>query len=265
MFVLPPLMLSVIASVILILFNVDAPLESQVGSAWQWKWLERKEHYAILLGISILFPFILSFDKNVHFWKKWNALGKATIFVGIFYVIWDSIFTRLGVWGFNAIYHTGAKLASLPWEEITFFIVIPYCCIFIYECLNFYVRDLRLRKERWITGVLFSVFLIVGIWYADHLYTGIAFLFAAGMTLFHVKYFSSVERIRFYRAWLICLIPFFLINGSLTGGFTLEPVVLYSSTEFIGIRLYTVPLDDAIYLYSYLMWLIILFNYFRKK
>lgn len=258
-------MLSVIACVIILLFDVNAPLETEVNAAFQWEWLERKEHYAILLGISILFPFALSFDKNVHFWKKWSALGKATVLVGTFYVVWDNIFTRQGVWGFNTKYHTGAKVGSLPWEEITFFIIIPYCCLFIYECLNFYMRDIRLRLESWMTGILTSLFLLVGIWYLDHLYTSIAFFFAAGMTIFHFKYFSSIERIRFYRAWLICLIPFFLINGSLTGGFTSAPVVLYSSTEYIGVRLYTVPLDDAVYLYAYLMWLIILFNFFRKK
>lgn len=265
LFVLPPLMLSIIAGIALYLFKVDAALQTDVNPAFNWSFLERKEHYAILLGISIFFPFILSFDKNVHFWKKWGALAMAAIFVGAFYIIWDSIFTKLGVWGFNANYHTGAKWLSLPWEEISFFIIIPYCCIFIYECLNFYLKDVRLKIEPWLTGALFVFLLLTGIIYADHLYTGITFLFGAAMTAFHAVLFDSVQRVRFYRTWLICLIPFFLINGSLTGGFTLEPVVLYSSTEFIGIRIYTVPLDDAIYLYGYLLWVITLFDFFKNK
>lgn len=258
-------MLSIIAGVILYFFNVDASLEKDVNPIFNWKFLERKEHYALLLGISVFFPFILSFDKNVHFWKKWGPLGMSTVIVGAFYVIWDSIFTHLGVWGFNEAYHTGAKWFSLPWEEILFFIIIPYCCIFIYECLNFYLKDVRLSIEPWFTAALFGFLLITGIIYADHLYTGISFLFGAAMTVFHMMFFDSIQRLRFYRTWLVCLIPFFLINGSLTGGFTLEPVVLYSSTEYIGIRIYTVPLDDAIYLYGYLLWAITLFDFFKKK
>ncbi|HET9486859.1 MAG TPA: lycopene cyclase domain-containing protein, partial [Chryseosolibacter sp.] len=52
---------------------------------------------------------------------------------------------------------------------------------------------------------------------------------------------------RFYFAFGVILIPFFIVNGILTGSFIDEPVVWYNNTENLGIRLGTVPLEDVVY------------------
>jgi lycopene cyclase domain-containing protein len=52
---------------------------------------------------------------------------------------------------------------------------------------------------------------------------------------------------RFYFAFVVLLIPFFLINGILTGSFIAEPVVMYNNEENLGIRLGTIPLEDVVY------------------
>lgn len=52
---------------------------------------------------------------------------------------------------------------------------------------------------------------------------------------------------RFYFAYLFVLIPFFIVNGILTGSFIDEPIVWYNNEENLNIRLGTIPVEDAFY------------------
>jgi len=207
------------------------------------------KHYAYLLIdiFTILFPLALSFDKKVAFYKQWKNLKWGMILTGELFLSWDIIFTRHGVWSFNDNYITGYKLGGLPIEEWLFFIVVPYSCAFIYACLRtnppFNKKPDKGRGILLVTGVLLT---IAGLIFHSKAYTFSSFTFcgiaAVLVVLFH-KYLPAFRADVFLLTFLISLIPFFIVNGLLTS----LPVVIYNNKQNLGIRLYTIPVEDVFY------------------
>lgn len=218
------------------------------------------------LHIFTFFPvFSLSFDKNVHFYKKWKYLLPAILPVAIFFILWDVFFTYKGVWGFNEHYLTGIFFLYLPVEEWLFFFTVPFACVFIYECLNFYVKiDLLKPIEKSLTIFLIVIFLIIGFWKFWHMYTATTFLLSGFFLLFHFLFLKNTYRARFYLAYLVSWVPFMIVNGVLTGGYTKEPIVIYNPEEYFGLRISSVPLDDSIYSFLLLLMVVTLFERFRN-
>ena len=203
--------------------------------------------YFLILAVSLVGPLALSFDKKVAFYKKWKYLFPAMLFPALFYVIWDACFTSLGVWSFNPDYITGYKILNLPLEEVLFFFVVPYCCVFIYECILCYFPDLKntiLANN--ILKILAVVLLITGLFFYQRDYTAYTFVFFALFTaLFFIfrQYFTGFKTNYFLLAYAIILIPFLIVNGVLTA----IPVVTYNDAENLGFRIYTIPFEDTFY------------------
>jgi len=61
--------------------------------------------------------------------------------------------------------------------------------------------------------------------------------------------------------YIVALIPFYLVNGALTS----IPVVLYSKTQTIGYRVWTIPFEDHFYLMALLLMNIGFFEYFKSR
>ena len=65
----------------------------------------------------------------------------------------------------------------------------------------------------------------------------------------------------FLISYAIVLIPFLIVNGFLTA----IPVVLYNDAENLGIRIYTIPFEDAFYGMLLVMMNISIFEKLRSK
>jgi len=106
-----------------------------------------------LLIISV--PLVLSFERRVFFVRRWPAVLGSVIVVGTFYVFWDAVATKRGDWWFNPKYVSGIKFFGLPFEEILFFVVVPFSCLFIYEVIAFFRADRQIAVSRiWINAIL---------------------------------------------------------------------------------------------------------------
>ena len=219
--------------------------------------------YFLILFFSFLFPFALSFDKKVAFYKSWRYLFPSIGVVAFVFIVWDFIFTHYGFWGFNDKYLNGIFLFNLPLEEILFFIIIPYCCLFIYEVVKSYFPNLKLKQ----TTKFFSLFAVVSgvflsLFFADNSYTISACILTVLLTIFSFRYQPNFSF--FVISFIISIIPFVVVNGILTGVATPEPIVWYSESEIIGLRLFTIPLEDFYYSYSLLLSVAIFYERFKR-
>ncbi|MDG1841074.1 MAG: lycopene cyclase domain-containing protein [Crocinitomicaceae bacterium] len=208
--------------------------------------------YFYVLISSIVFPFFLSFDKKISFYKKWKFLFPSIFLVAIVFIAWDIYFVKNGVWGFNKAYLSGLYVFNLPIEEVLFFVIIPYCCMFIYEVVKGYFPEINFKK---LTDFFSLLFVVLGVFMAcffmEKVYTLTACSLAVLLTIYSYKNYKNFSF--FVPSYLISLFPFILVNGVLTGIATSSPIVWYSEMEIIGLRVLTIPIEDFFYSYSMLL------------
>lgn len=218
--------------------------------------------YAVLLALSILIPFIRSFEKRVAFYSHWKHLFMGILVMMLLYIPWDIYFTRLQVWSFNYNYVLGFYFFDLPIEEWLFFIIITYCCVFIYEVVRyFFPRFHHPLTVKFLTFVLGTITLFIALFNTDRIYTFTA-MYLASVMLFWQLFIKSHRRwlSHFYLMYFIALIPFFIVNGVLTS----LPVVSYNNTHNLGIRLGTIPVEDAFYFLSMMFITILVYEQLRS-
>lgn len=230
-------------------------------SFFETKWL-----YGCLLAFTGVFPLMFGSVPKPNFYSQLPRVLLANIPVTAFFILWDIYFTQKGVWGFSKVYTSGFQFFGLPWEECLFFIIIPIACIFIYWSLNSVLeKEPFAKQEGKITIVLILLLIGIGLWKWEHIYTATATLLSGLLLLFHWLFVKSGYRGRFYLAYLVTCIPFLVVNGILTGGFTESPVVMYNPEENFGLRIGTVPVDDFAYSFLMLFANITLFEALKKQ
>ena len=217
--------------------------------------------YLLLNLGSLSVPFIFSFHPKLKFIKHWKHLGIGILISMLIFIPWDVFFTINGIWGFNSDYYLGAKLFSLPIEEWLFFICIPYACVFTHYALLYYIPNLELSisTTKLVGYILFLVFFIISIYNYSKWYTFVNFSVATILTFIVVT--KKPEILQSYLlTFLVMLIPFFIVNGILTGSFIESEVVWYNNSENLNIRLFTIPIEDSVYAFT-----LILLNLFVIK
>ena len=204
--------------------------------------------YLWLNVLSFAGPFLLSFDKKVHFYTHWKTLFPAILIVGTGFIAWDIYFTENGIWGFNPDYLSGITIVNLPIEECLFFFTVPYACVFIYEVMKAYFPNFRPAQFAYWFSLMFTITAVsLALIYSQNWYTFYALL-GAGL-LNWIIYFGWTPKWYpyFVISFIITMIPFLIVNGVLTGAATPEPVVWYNENHIMGPRIVTIPVEDIFY------------------
>lgn len=201
----------------------------------------------LLLDIGTLFfPLALSFDKKVNFFSQWKFVLTASFMVAIPFLVWDFLFTKSGVWGFNSDYLIGVYLLNLPLEEVLFFFVVPFACVFIYACVKAYFGKTNFKN------INYFLFVVLIIYWLMILFFGWSGLYAQSVLISTVAsciliLYSKKDFIFLPISFLIVLIPFLIVNGVLTGAVTASPIVWYNDFERTPFRIITIPVEDVLY------------------
>ena len=218
--------------------------------------------YYIFVNLGCLIvPLIFSFHPKLLFYKNWKAFGVAAVIMMLIFIPWDMYFTSQGIWGFNPKYVSGLFLFNLPVEEWLFFICIPFACTYTWHCIKVLVNKVPFpaffKSMAWASAV---ISLVVAAVFTDRWYTFTAHMVCGLFLLYHLLILKSNYISRFMFVFTLILIPFIITNGILTGikfweydFINLQPneeaekIVWYYNSHNLGIRIFSMPLDDVAY------------------
>ena len=222
--------------------------------------------YLLLNLGSVSVPFLYSFHPRLQLHKRFLWIFISILLTMVIFIPWDVIFTLHKIWGFNDTYFLGIKFLSLPIEEWLFFICIPFACVFTHYALLLYFPNLKLNKTstKWISNGLMALLFVIAVVNYDKWYTVINFSLAIPLT--YLVYTYNIKLLQhFLLTFLVMLIPFFIVNGILTGSFIEDQVVWYNNAENLGIRMGTIPVEDSIYAYTMILCNLFLTEFFVNK
>lgn len=220
--------------------------------------------YALILFFTVIICFVASFDRRLQFHRYFGVFLRAALIVAIPFIIWDAWFTARGVWWFNTDYTLGWRIAGLPIEEILFFICIPFSCVFTYFAFDKFFDWRALSAfNNIIVFVVVVVCAVVALANYDKIYT----MLTAIVTIFTLLFLHFIARV----PWIskataiygILMLGFFPVNGVLTGTGLASPIVNYNPNDFLGIRMLTIPVEDAVY--GYAQFLLVLYFFLKYK
>jgi lycopene cyclase domain-containing protein len=207
-------------------------------------------------------PLALSFDRKVHYMRRWPAVLVAAAIVAAIFIPWDILKTRAGVWGFNKRFVGEFAFFGLPAGEILFFLVVPFSCIFIYEVVRAYFRERPVRVARFVWLVAAAGLAVLGVVYRHRVYTLTVLISVAVVLVLAALWQPRLLRsFHFWLAVALTYVPFLIFNGILTA----VPLVVYNSADIWGARVYTIPVEDFFYSFSLLGLVILVYQPLRRR
>jgi len=216
-----------------------------------------KGEYLILNIIILIGPLSLSFDRKVHYFRYWSKVLISLGIVMIPFLLWDVAVSGIH-WHFNKNFTLPVRFYGLPLGEILFFVSVPFACLFIWQIIVTNKQNILANNKLLLYVIVLCgccAFVLFMLW--GKMYTSIV-CFAIAFTIFFDRLMKthvlSQKRTYLYLAILTVLIAIF--NGYLTA----RPIVLYNSTYFTNIRIWTIPIEDFGYGYTLILLCTIIFE-----
>jgi len=225
-------------------------------------------NYLIIDILILIFPLIFTFTWKFKYYKFFKPLSVSIFIVGISYIIWDILVTARGDWWFNEEFLVGIEIFGLPLEEIMFFIVVPFACIFIYENLQYFVKDKKVFFNKWIYLSLAGLFIVLGLIFYKQDYTVLAmFSCALFFILTPTLYPELLKSRNFWLYIILSFIPFIIFNYLLTSLIVVgySPEAIWGGDGLWNGRFFTIPLEDFFYNFSMLSFYLLVYVYFKKR
>lgn len=193
-----------------------------------------------------LIPIALALDKKVFT----RSLLASSLIVTLIFSETGVFFAGLKVWTFNPVYLIGITYRHLPLEMYLFYFTFSLTCLGIYNYLNvkFPKNDLQkysLSLSNLLLGIIVAMlFFAYTKWYTATTFTILLLL------MLYIEYKNQLRFMyKFYRAFVVCLIPFYISFGILCN----MPIIRYNAAETIDVNLFRIPLENHFYMMAMLL------------
>ncbi|MBN1656595.1 MAG: lycopene cyclase domain-containing protein [Deltaproteobacteria bacterium] len=222
----------------------------------------RISEYLIFNLLVFVPPFAFGLMKRFSFKRQFAPAFLSIFSVAPVLVIWDSLVTKRH-WWFNAEYVAEISILGLPYEEILFFLTVPFACLFTWDM----VARRTLPKCHKGLSLIYLLLVIAGlsgipIWFTGKEYTALAlFSLAISSAVDLVLRTRLLQQPRFFAFLVLVIIFITVFNGYLTA----RPVVLYDSQYQSDVRIITIPVEDYVYGIAHIVACTSFFEFFRTN
>ena len=220
-------------------------------------------NYFLLINLFlIIIPFALVFDRKVYVFENIrSAIVPALITAILFSGIMIS-FAGLKVITFNPAYLIGVYYQLLPLELYLFVFSFSFAGLGIYNYLNAkYPRQDLEKYSLAISNLVLGICIAMLFFAFSKWYTAITFSIL-GLLLITIEYINKLRFMyRFYRAFLVCLIPFYITYGIICN----LPIMQYDSKQTVGFNLAKIPFENHFLLMAMLLFGVYLLEFFKKR
>lgn len=218
--------------------------------------------FLLLDLLLILIPIALSFDKNVVAKDQLRFIMPAVLVPGIVFSTITIIFTLLGVWGFNPSFLIGTYYRTVPIEQYLFFFAFSFAGLGVYNYLNIKFPNNHLQKFSLSVSNLMLGICVAFIFFAYAKWYTVVTFSVLLLLLLYIEYLNKLRFMyRFYRAYVACLIPFYISYGLLCN----LPTLSYNRNETVKLSLANIPLENHFYLMAMLLLSVYLFEFFKQR
>lgn len=219
--------------------------------------------YLILLAV-ILTSVLLS--KLFFRWTAWPEKRAFfwTLFIPAAIFVFLDILVTGFFWDFNAKYVLPWRFFNLPYEEVGFFLTVPFACLFLWSNIQKFIADKEYVWRKTGERVLISIFIALSaLFFLQELwYTGAICLLMALILLIARR--AGVNLI-FGKQQVIFLVLVLILTTIFNGYLTWRPIVVYNPLIKTGLNVFTIPVEDYIYGFALIFFNLVIYAKLKKK
>lgn len=217
--------------------------------------------YLLILFVMAAVTMFLFVKKTIVFFTELKYMIPAIIFSGAIFILLNIRLLETGIISFNPNYLTGKNILSLPIEEWLFLLLISLFSFSVYILVN--VNFANFEKPNLFLTISVILLLVFGFeaWVSREKLVPFFIFFLLtiyfGYTIFRNRFKMHLSK--FYVSFGIAVVPFFLFKGILYS----LPVILYNNEHILGIRLFSVPIEEFGFFFLLMLINITIFEYLR--
>ena len=215
----------------------------------------------INLGLLLLSALLFS-NKKLNFSGNSKFIILAVLINVFIFSIPTEYMTRLKVIVFNPPYLSGLTLWELPSEELLLSMLLPLSGLAIYQFLNVrYPDNSRDKYSLAVSNMVLGICIAMLYFGYQKLYTLITFSVLL-VFIGYIEYFNKLRFMyKFYRAYLVSLIPFYIVYSILTT----IPVIQYNNEQTLKFNLGHIPYENHFYFMCMLLMTVYFYELFKSR